>query len=31
LSRGALTTRVLVYRVKFLLTFLCNFVDAMGH
>ena len=30
LSRGALTTRVLIYRVKFLLTFLGNFVDALG-
>jgi ABC-type bacteriocin/lantibiotic exporter with double-glycine peptidase domain len=30
LSRGALTTRVLVYRVKFFLTFLGNFVDALG-
>lgn len=30
LSRGALTTRVLVYRVKFLLTFLGNFIDALG-
>ena len=30
LSRGARTTRVLVYRVKFFLTFLGNFVDALG-
>ena len=30
LSLGALTTRVLVYRVKFFLTFLGNFVDALG-
>jgi len=30
LSRGALTTRVLIFRVKFLLTFLGNFVDALG-
>jgi ABC-type multidrug transport system fused ATPase/permease subunit len=30
LSRGALTTRILVYRVKFFLTFLGNFVDALG-
>jgi ABC-type multidrug transport system fused ATPase/permease subunit len=30
LSLGALTIRVLVYRVKFLLTFLGNFVDALG-
>ncbi|MEZ5832616.1 MAG: ABC transporter ATP-binding protein [Dongiaceae bacterium] len=30
LSRGALTTRVLVYRVKFFLTFLGNFIDAIG-
>ena len=30
LSRGALTTRVLIYRVKFFLTFLGNFIDAVG-
>jgi ABC-type bacteriocin/lantibiotic exporter with double-glycine peptidase domain len=30
LSQGALATRVLVYRVKFFLTFLGNFVDALG-
>jgi len=30
LSRGALTTRVLIYRVKFFLTFVGNFVDALG-
>jgi ABC-type multidrug transport system fused ATPase/permease subunit len=30
LSHGALTTRVLIYRVKFFLTFLGNFVDALG-
>jgi ABC-type multidrug transport system fused ATPase/permease subunit len=30
LSRGALTTRVLIYRVKFLLTFLGNLIDALG-
>lgn len=30
LSLGALTTRVLIYRVKFFLTFLGNFVDALG-
>jgi len=30
LSRGARTTRVLIYRVKFFLTFLGNFVDALG-
>jgi ABC-type multidrug transport system fused ATPase/permease subunit len=30
LSQGALATRVLVYRVKFFLTFLGNFIDALG-
>lgn len=30
LSRGARTTRVLIYRVKFFLTFLGNFIDALG-
>lgn len=30
LSQGAQTTRVLVYRVKFFLTFLGNFIDALG-
>jgi len=30
LARGAFTTRVLIYRVKFLLTFLGNFIDALG-
>ncbi|HET6158217.1 MAG TPA: ABC transporter ATP-binding protein [Dongiaceae bacterium] len=30
LARGALTTRVLVYRVKFFLTLLGNFIDALG-
>jgi ABC-type multidrug transport system fused ATPase/permease subunit len=30
LSRGARTTRVLIYRVKFFLTFLGNFIDAVG-
>ena len=30
MSQGALTTRVLIYRVKFFLTFLGNFVDALG-
>ena len=30
LSRGALTTRVLIYRVKFSLTSLGNFIDALG-
>jgi ABC-type multidrug transport system fused ATPase/permease subunit len=30
LARGALTTRVLIYRVKFFLTFLGNLVDAVG-
>jgi len=30
LSRGALTTRVLIYRVKFFLTFLGNLIDALG-
>ncbi|HEV8392003.1 MAG TPA: ABC transporter ATP-binding protein, partial [Dongiaceae bacterium] len=30
LSRGAFTTRVLIYRVKFFLTFLGNFIDALG-
>lgn len=30
LLRGALTTRVLIYRVKFFLTFLGNFIDALG-
>ena len=30
LTRGALTTRVLIYRVKFFLTFLGNFIDALG-
>jgi ABC-type multidrug transport system fused ATPase/permease subunit len=30
LSRGARTTRVLIYRVKFFLTLLGNFIDALG-
>jgi len=30
LARGARTTRVLIYRVKFFLTFLGNFIDAIG-
>jgi len=30
LSRGARTTRVLIYRVKFFLTFLGNFIEALG-
>lgn len=30
LSHGARTTRVLIYRVKFFLTFLGNFIDALG-
>jgi ABC-type multidrug transport system fused ATPase/permease subunit len=30
LARGARTTRVLIYRVKFFLTFLGNFIDAVG-
>ncbi|NJO32762.1 MAG: ABC transporter ATP-binding protein [Rhodospirillales bacterium] len=30
LSRGARSTRVLIYRVKFFLTFLGNFIDAVG-
>jgi ABC-type bacteriocin/lantibiotic exporter with double-glycine peptidase domain len=30
LSQGALATRVLVYRVKFFLTSLGNFIDALG-
>ncbi|HKP23199.1 MAG TPA: ABC transporter ATP-binding protein [Dongiaceae bacterium] len=30
LSGGARTTRVLIYRVKFFLTFLGNFIDALG-
>jgi len=30
LTRGALTTRVLIYRVKFFLTFFGNFIDALG-
>jgi ABC-type bacteriocin/lantibiotic exporter with double-glycine peptidase domain len=30
LSRGARTTRVLIYRIKFFLTFLGNFIDALG-
>jgi len=30
LARGAFTTRVLIYRVKFFLTFLGNFIDAIG-
>jgi ABC-type multidrug transport system fused ATPase/permease subunit len=30
LARGARSTRVLIYRVKFFLTFLGNFIDALG-
>ncbi len=30
LAEGARTTRVLIYRVKFALTFLGNFIDAIG-
>ena len=30
LARGAFTTRILIYRVKFFLTFLGNFIDALG-
>jgi ABC-type bacteriocin/lantibiotic exporter with double-glycine peptidase domain len=30
LARGAFSTRVLIYRVKFFLTFLGNFIDALG-
>ena len=30
LARGAVTTRILIYRVKFFLTFLGNLVDALG-
>lgn len=30
LARGALTTRVLIYRVKFFLTFLGNLIDGLG-